>query len=461
MKNYLDKKINFFTLMKLTLPTVVMMIFFSLYTIIDGVFVSNFVGANALSSLNIVIPIVLFFSGVSVMFATGGSAIVAKYMGEKNIKEARETFSLLIVTLLIIGTVIAIVSFIFINDIIRILGGTDLLFKDCYAYLAIMLLFSPFVMLKMYFDYFLVTAGVPMLALVSSIIGGILNIIFDYIFIAELGMGISGAAIATGIGYVVPAIIGIFYFYKKKNILHFVKPKLDFSLIKDSCINGLSEMVTQLAAAVATFLFNIVMIKFLGEDGVASITIVLYAELLLNSAYIGFTSGVAPRISYSYGSKDQEQLKKIVRYSYITIGIFAVLSFVISNLISENLIAAFSPKGSSIFNITLEGFTIFSVGFLISGFNIFTSGMFTAYSNGKISAMLSFLRTLVLFIVGIIVLPYIFGVTGVWLVIPFAEAITSIFGLICVLKYRTEYMYGSSSSTNERPLKRITSSIEE
>ncbi|MDZ4992319.1 MATE family efflux transporter [Clostridium perfringens] len=461
MKNYLDKKINFLTLIKLTLPTVVMMIFFSLYTIIDGVFVSNFVGANALSSLNIVIPIVLFFSGFSVMFATGGSAIVAKYMGEKNIKEARETFSLLIVTVLVIGVIIAIISFIFINDLIRILGGTDLLFQDCYSYLAIMLLFSPFLILKMYFDYFLVTAGVPMLALVVSIIGGCLNIILDYVFIVEFNMGVSGAAMATGIGYVVPSFIGIFYFCKKKNILHFVKPKLDFSLIKDSCINGSSEMVTQLSAAVATFLFNIVMIKFLGEDGVAAITIVLYAELLLNSAYIGFTSGVAPRISYSYGSKDQEQLKKIVRYSYITIGIFAVLSFVISNLISENLIAAFSPKGSSLFNITLEGFTIFSVGFLISGFNIFTSGMFTAYSNGKVSALLSFMRTLVLFIVGIIILPYIFGVTGVWLVVPFSEAITSILGLIYVLKYRNEYMYGSSSLRNETPLKMVTSSNEE
>lgn len=449
MKNYLDKKIDYLTLIKLTFPTVIMMIFFSLYTIIDGIFVSNFVGANALSSLNIVMPIIWLFSGISVMFATGGSAIVAKYMGENNIKDAKETFSLLIINVLVIGTIIAIISFIFINDIIRILGGTDLLFQDCYSYLVVMLLFSPFLILKMYFDYFLVTAGVPMLALIGSVIGGCLNIIMDYIFIVEFNMGISGAAFATGIGYVVPSLIGIFYFCKKKNLLHFVKPKLDLILIKDSCINGSSEMVTQLSSAVTTFLFNIVMIKYLGEDGVAAITIVLYAQLLLNSAYIGFTSGVAPRISYSYGSRDEVQLKKIVKYSYITISIFAVLSFVISNVISETLIAAFSAKGSSIFNITLEGFIIFSLGFLVSGLNIFTSGMFTAYSNGKVSAMLSFMRTLVLFVIGIIILPYIFGVNGVWLVVPFAEFITSILGIIYILKYKGEYMYGNVSVLNK------------
>lgn len=443
MSNSLSKKVTFLSLIKLTLPTIIMMIFFSISIVIDGVFVSRFVNSNALSSINIVMPIIYIMFGIGVMFATGGSAIVARCMGEDKIKESRENFSLITLSVLVFSSVIAILCFIFIKDVISILGGKNLLYNDCYSYLSIMLAFTPFMILKIYFDYFLVTAGAPTLGLISSVSGGIINIILDYLFIAKFEMGVSGAALATSIGYVIPSLIGIVYFFKRKNLLHFVKPKFSFDVIKNSCLNGLSEMVTQLSTSVTTFLYNITIIRFLGENGVASITIILYIQMLLNSAYLGFTSGVSPRISYSYGSKDEIQLRKLVKYSYITILIFALCSFIICKLMSGVLISIFTPKNSTIFDITLNGFNLFSYGLLINGFNIFASGMFTAFSNCKVSSIISLMRTFILFIIGIVILPLILGINGVWLTFPFAELITLFLSIIFVINYKSKYMYGN------------------
>lgn len=443
MSNSLGKKITFFSLIKYTLPTIVMMICFSLYTIIDGMFVSRFVGSNALSAINIVYPVIFLMLGISIMLATGGSAIVARYMGEGKNQEAKESFTLITIVAILLSIVITLGSILFIKKIIYALGSTEVLYEYCYSYLFVMLLCSPVIILKAYFDYFLVTAGASHLGLISSILGGIVNIVLDYIFIVPLKMGVGGAALATCIGYALPSIIGLVYFFKKSNTLHFVKPKFDFNVIKDSCTNGSSEMVTQLSSSVTTILYNLAMIKMLGEDGVASITIILYIQLLLNSAYLGFTSGTSPRISYNYGGNDEKQVQRLVKYSYILIGIFAICSFIISRLFSHTLISIFVSEDSNLYNISLNGFNIFSFSFLICGFNIFTSGMFTAFSNGKVSALISLLRTFIFFVIGMMILPNYFGVDGVWLVVPFAEVATLLISIICVYKYRHTYMYSN------------------
>ncbi|MBC6695543.1 MATE family efflux transporter [Terrisporobacter mayombei] len=441
MENSLEKKVTMTSLIRYTMPTVVMMVFFSLYTIIDGVFISKFVGANALSATNIVYPVINILIGIGVMFATGGSAIVAKCMGEGKNQEAKENFTIITISTIIVGLVVEILSIIFIKDIIYALGSTDSLFYYCKEYLFYMVIFTPFIILKLYFDYFLVTAGVPKLGLISSIAGGIVNIVLDYVFIAQLNLGVKGAALATCIGYILPSFVGIVYFFNKKNVLHFVKPKLKLKIVLRSCSNGISEMVTQLSSAVTTFLFNIAMIKLLGEDGVASITIMLYMQFLLNAAYLGFTSGVSPRISYNYGSQDEEQLQKLVKFSLIIIAVFGMFIFITSRVFSEVLISLFADKGTNIFDITLNGFMIFSIAFLVAGINIFGSGMFTAFSNGKVSAILSLLRTFVFFILGITLLPRVMGVNGVWFVVPFAEVATMIASLSFMYKYRREYLY--------------------
>ena len=444
MENSLEKKVTLTSLIKYTLPTVVMMMFFSLYTIVDGMFISKFVGANALSATNIVYPVINILIGIGVMFATGGSAIVAKTMGENKNEDAREYFTIITISAIVVGIVVEIICIIFMKDIIYALGSTESLYYNCKEYLFFMIIFTPFIILKLYFDYFLVTAGVPNLGLLSSVAGGILNIVLDYVFIAEFNMGVRGAALATCIGYVVPSLVGIIYFFNKKNLLHFVKPKFNFKIILNSCSNGISEMVTQISSALTTFLFNIVMIKFLGEDGVAAITIMLYIQFLLNSAYLGFTSGVSPRISYNYGRQDEKQVENLFKYSLIIICVFGLVTFFMSRAMSEILISLFAEKGSSLFDISHNGFMIFSIAFLVAGINIFGSGMFTAFSNGKISAILSFMRTFVFFLMGIFILPRIMGVNGVWLVVPFAEVSTMIVSLTFMYKYKKAYLYDNA-----------------
>lgn len=444
MENSLEKKVTLTSLIKYTLPTVVMMMFFSLYTIVDGMFISKFVGANALSATNIVYPVINILIGIGVMFATGGSAIVAKTMGENKNEDAREYFTIITISAIVVGIVVEIICIIFMKNIIYALGSTEALYYNCKEYLFFMIIFTPFIILKLYFDYFLVTAGVPNLGLLSSVAGGILNIVLDYVFIVEFNMGVRGAALATCIGYVVPSLVGIIYFFNKKNLLHFVKPKLNMNVILRSCSNGISEMVTQISSALTTFLFNIVMIKFLGEDGVAAITIMLYIQFLLNAAYLGFTSGVSPRISYNYGRQDEKQVENLFKYSLIIICVFGIVTFFMSRAMSEILISLFAEKGSSLFDISHNGFMIFSIAFLVAGINIFASGMFTAFSNGKISAILSFMRTFVFFLMGIFILPRIMGVNGVWLVVPFAEVSTMIVSLTFMYKYKKAYLYDNA-----------------
>ena len=441
MNNSLGKEVTFLSLIKFTLPTIIMMVFFSLYTIIDGIFVSRYIGSNALSAINIVYPVICILIGISVMMATGGSAIVAKFMGEAKDKEARESFTLITITSIIFGLIIAIFSLIFIKQIIYLLGSTDSLYENSHTYLFTMLLFTPVIILKMLFDYFLITAGNPNLGLLSAIIGGVTNIILDYVLIVPLNMGLVGAALATCIGYSLPSIIGIIYFFNKKNTLHFAKPKFNFKTILYSCSNGSSEMVTQISSAVTTFLYNIIMIKLLGENGVASITIVLYAQFLLVSAYIGFTSGVSPHISYNLGSENKQQLYKIIKYSYIFIMLFSISTFIISKYLSPLLISIFAGNGTELYDITLNGFNLFQISFLLCGVNIFTSGMFTAFSNGKVSALLSLLRTFIFLSSGIIFLPSLIGVNGVWLAVPLAEIMTLVFSLFYIYKYKNIYGY--------------------
>lgn len=441
MNNSLGKEVTFLSLIKFTLPTIIMMVFFSLYTIIDGIFVSRYIGSNALSAINIVYPVICILIGISVMMATGGSAIVAKFMGEAKDKEARESFTLITITSIIFGLIIAIFSLIFIKQIIYLLGSTDSLYENSHTYLFTMLLFTPVIILKMLFDYFLITAGNPNLGLLSAIIGGVTNIILDYVLIVPLNMGLVGAALATCIGYSLPSIIGIIYFFNKKNTLHFVKPKFNFKTILYSCSNGSSEMVTQISSAVTTFLYNIIMIKLLGENGVTSITIVLYAQFLLVSAYIGFTSGVSPHISYNLGSENKQQLYKIIKYSYIFIMLFSISTFIISKYLSTLLISIFAGNGTELYDITLNGFNLFQISFLLCGVNIFTSGMFTAFSNGKVSALLSLLRTFIFLSSGIIFLPSLIGVNGVWLAVPLAEIMTLVFSLFYIYKYKNIYGY--------------------
>lgn len=435
MINNLNKQFNFFALIKFTIPSVVMMVIFSLYTIIDGIFIARFVGDNALAATNIVYPLINLILGTAIMFATGGSAIIAKTMGEGDLDLAKRQFSFITLFATAIGVIIAILGVFFLKEILLLLGATEALYSYCIDYGKIMIAGSPIIILKMLFDYFFVTAGKPKLGFYNSLLGGFTNILLDYLFIVVYQLGISGAALATIFGYLLPAITGSLYFLNKKNLLSFSQPIFHFKIIMKACGNGYSEMITQLSVGITTFLFNFVMLKYLGENGVAAITIVLYAEFLLTAGYIGFASGTAPLISYNLGRKNIQQLKALIKYSYTFIGITSVLSFIIAFLIADDLIAIFSGSEKAVYDVTLNGFKIFALSFLLSGSNIFTSALFTALSNGRISAIISFSRSLFFFLLGMAILPQIFSINGIWLVVPFADLCAFILAYYFIRKY--------------------------
>lgn len=375
------------------------------------------------------------------MFATGGSAIVAKKFGEGKPLEAKQNFTLIVLFSTIIGIILMILELIFLEPIIRMLGATDELVPYCREYMWLLTIFTPISILKSLFDYFMVTANNPRLGLINTIIGGLTNMILDFVFIVIFKMGIAGAALATGIGMLLPAIIGIIYFLNQKNYLHFAKPTLDWKVLLQSASNGSSEMVTNLSTGVTTLLFNLMMMKYLGVDGVAAMTIILYAQFLLIAVYLGFSSGAAPLISYSYGEQNADDLKRLIRYSYRFILAASILTFALALILAPSIIKIFTGDTGTVYQITLNGFNLFSISFLMVGLNTFASAMFTAFSNGKISVLISSMRTLVLVIIGVTVLPMFFGVNGIWLTIPFAEIMTLFISFFFTRKYRHHYQY--------------------
>ncbi len=419
----------------------IMMVFLSLYTIIDGIFVSRFVGQSALSAVNINLPLMTLTWGIAIMFATGGSAIVAKKFGEGKATEAKQNFTLIVLFSTITGILLMTLELLFLPMILRVLGATNALYDYCYQYGFLLTLFTPFAILKSLFDYFMITANQPKLGLINTLIGGFTNMILDYVFIVTFNLGIAGAALATGIGMLIPSLIGIIYFLNRKNYLHFQKPTWDISIILKSASNGSSEMVTNLSTGVTTLVFNLMMIKYLGEDGIAAMTIVLYAQFLLTAIYLGFASGAAPLISFSFGEANHQQLKQLIKHSHRFIIVASIFTFGLSLVLAPSIIKIFTGSENKLFFLTLDGFRIFSISFLTVGINIFASSMFTAFSNGKISALISVLRTLVLVLIGVAVLPIFFEVNGVWMTIPFAEIITLIISITLTKRYASYYHY--------------------
>ena len=455
-KNPLAESFNALSLIRFAFPSMVMMLFMGLYTIVDTIFVARFVDTNALSSINIVCPVINLIVGLGTMLATGGSAVVAKKMGNGNTEEARSNFTLIVVAGAVIGLLITAAGLLFLDEIIWGLGASEILFPYCRDYLTIQLIFAAFNMMQVLYQNLFVTAGKPTLGLVLAVLAGIANIVFDYVFIVLLQMGIKGAAIGTGIGYMIPTIIGTIFFLMcrsmrkrlpvagsvaKRSELHFCKPDMDASVLLKSCSNGASEMVSQCSTAVTTFLFNVTMMKLLGEDGVAAITVIIYSQFLLTTLYIGFSMGTAPVVSYNYGSGNVKQLKKTVRICFSFISGISIFVFLFSLLGGESIAKVFAENNRNVFEITKNGFVIFSFSFLFSGCNIFSSALFTALSNGKASATISFLRTFGFIMVFLLALPKFLKVTGVWLAVPLAELFTLMLTIYLLCRHRKQYHY--------------------
>ena len=428
MRTPLNQQFTPWALLKFAFPSIIMMIFMSLYTIVDGIFISRFLGSNALSSLNIVFPVINVVIAIATMLGTGGNAIISKYLGEGRDRDARECLTQLTVIGLAISLLLLVLTPIFLTPLCRALGSTDVLLADCRAYLSVSLLFAPACMLQTLFQSYLVTAGMPALGLFLTIGAGILNAILDYVLILVFPMGIAGAAIATGIGQSVPAVAGLFYFLLYRKGLYFTRFRLHPKELFMACYNGSSEMVTQLSNAVITFLFNLIMLDLAGENGVAAITILLYGQFLFNGFYLGFSIGISPIVGFQYGAGNRKQLRSIYRTTFLFVLASSVALTVIAVISSTPLVSVFT-RDPETFTLADAGFRIFAFNFLFSGFNIASSGFFTALSNGRVSAIISFLRTLVFIVLSLLTLPQFFGITGAWLAIPVAEFLTLMLAL--------------------------------
>lgn len=439
-KNQLAEQYDAKKLMKFTAPTMVMLVFMSLYQTVDGVFISNLVSELGLTALNVVYPFTSVVIALSIMLATGAGAIIALNMGLQKKREAKENFTFIVLVGLVIAVIVMIAGIIWIKPLIYALGATQRIYQMCYDYLLVMILATPLAMLQMLFQTFFVTAGKPKIGLSLTILGGILNIVLDYIFIAVFDWGIQGAAIATAIGYSVVAIYGLFYFtWNRTGTLYFVKPQWRWSVLKNTCLNGMSEMVNNLAVAITTYLFNIVGLIYLKEEGIAAISIVLYAQYVMTSVFMGYATGVAPIFSFKYGAQDTKQIQKIFKTSIWFVGVTSLVTYLLSFVLAKPIVAVFASHSAYVFDLAVKGFYLFAVSFLFTGVNIFASAMFTAFSNGVISALLSFLRTFFLLVLALIFLPQMIGENGIWLSVPLAEGVAVVFSIFAIWKYRKQY----------------------
>lgn len=454
MKSLANRKISFGSVFFFSLPTIINMIFMSLYTIVDGALVARLVSTDAMSAVNIVYPLLSVVVAVGTMFGSGGTAIIARKLGEGKKREACEKLTFLVVCAVSLGALISLLIFLFLRPLLFLLGASETIYGYCHAYTLPLLFFLPASILQLMFQTLFVAEGKPNLGLFVTVLAGLTNMVLDYVFMALLGTGIAGAAVATGLGYCLPALTGLIYFASnRRGNLFFVRFKPDWPLLLKSISNGSSEMVTNLSVSVTTLLFNLIMMHFLGADGVAAISIVLYLDFMLIAISLGYAMGISPLISYHYGAGNHESLQKLHRISLRFILLFSCGITAATILFSRPLVSIFTDTGSPVFSFAVEGIVLYAAGYLVKGYNIYSSAMFTAFSNGHISALLSFGRTFGLLVLCTLLLTALMGVRGIWLATPVAELISFFICRHFVVKYRSVYHYApaASAAANGRP----------
>lgn len=427
--------------LKFAVPTVVMTVFMSFYTMVDGLFVSNLIGTDALSAVNLTAPIISLVTAISTMLATGGSAVIMRKVGEQKIKEANEDFTFLIVVNVIAGFIMSVLGYLIMDGIFKSMKLSLAVFSYCHDYLNHYLIFTIPILLMNNFTLYMIAAGKSGLSMVCSIAGGVLNMVLDYVLIAVFDMGIAGAAIATGLGYSVTAAVGIVLFFQKNSLLHFVKPICRRKTLWEAAANGSSEMATALVTGIVTMMFNWTMLKYVGENGVAAITIIMYVLMFATSLYTGYSYGVAPMISFYYGEQNHGKLKKLIHMSFQIISLIAVVTLGASLTLTEPLVSVFARPDNPVYDLAVTGNHICSLALIFIGCNVFVSGMFTALSNGIVSAVLAFSRSFVFMVAAMLILPALFDVTGVWFATPAAEFAAICLSLAMFGKYKGKYGY--------------------
>ncbi|MCT4587599.1 MAG: MATE family efflux transporter [Carboxylicivirga sp.] len=402
-------------------PSILVMAFMSAYAIVDGYFISAFVGSDALAAVNLIIPLNSIIFAVGLMFAAGGGALISIKLGEKNKETASKYFSNLLLVAIGFGLLVTVVSFLFKEEILGLLGVNEELWNYSSNYSNFIFISFPFLITKMEFAGFLRAEGSPKVSLIMSVIGGLANIILDYLFIVVFDMGVEGAGLATMLGIIIAILYAGRYFASSKSSFSFGFHPIDFKFMKEVIFNGSSEMVSELSIGFTALVFNLLCLKYAGNDGLAAISVILYIHLFVGNSFFGFAIGTAPLISYYYGSKNIKALRKVKKYALNTL--LAVSPIVVSMVfISKSLLVSiFFDANNPAYELAVQGLSIFTFGFLFIGYNMFGSALFTALSNGKISAMISFTKSFIIFAIMAFMLPKLMGVDGIWLIMPVVE----------------------------------------
>ncbi len=429
-------------LLRFTFPSIVMMTFNSIYGVVDGYFVSNFAGKTAFAAVNLIMPFLMILGTVGFMFGAGGSALIGKTLGEGDRNKANRYFTLFIWASLIISIVITIVSFCFLPQITTFLGGEGQLHSDAVLYGRIILVATPAYVLQFEFQSLFITAEKPKLGLFVTVISGVSNMTLDLLFVGIFKWGLIGAAVATTISQYMGGVIPLIYFARQNtSLLQFTKTSFDSKALLRACINGSSELMSNISMSVVGMLYNVQLLKFVGEDGISAYGVMMYVSMIFASTFFGYSIGTAPVISYHYGACNKNELKSLLKKSLVITAIFSTAMLISAFCLARPLSLLFVGYDANLFSLTVKGFKIFSLCFAFMGFAIFASSFFTALNDGVTSAIISFLRTLVFQIAAVLLLPIIFGVDGIWWSIVMAEVMAVIVSAIFLKLKQKKYNY--------------------
>ena len=439
MRIQLSEHFTYKKLIQFVLPSIIMMIFTSIYGVIDGLFVSNFVGKTAFAAINLIMPLLMGLSALGFMIGTGGSAIVSKALGEGKRELANQYFSMLVYVSVIGGIILAVSGMFLLRPIAILLGATGELVELCVLYGRILLVSLTAFLLQNVFQSFFVTAEKPQLGLKVTVAAGLANIVLDYLFIAVFHWGITGAAVATAIS---DGLFPLFYVSRRnESLLRLVKARLDIRALGRACANGSSELMTNLSLSVVNSLYNLQLISIAGENGVAAYGTIMYVNFIFIAIFLGYSIGSAPIIGYHYGAGNHGELKNLLRMSLSMVGVCGVGLMLLAEVLAAPLANIFVGYDSALAAMTCHGFRLYAVSFLINGFNIFGSAFFTALSNGIVSATISFLRTLVFQVAVVLTLPIVLGIDGIWLAVAVAEALTLVITVWFLVNRKKQYHY--------------------
>lgn len=438
MKIQLSDHFTYRRLLRFVFPSIVMMVFTSIYGVVDGLFVSNFVGKDAFAAINLVMPFLMIFGGVGFMFGTGGSALVAMTLGEQKKERANQYFTMIIAGTAITGAIISLIGFIIMRPVAIWLGAEGDIINDCVIYGRIMMIFNIAFMLQNAFQGFFITAEKPHLGLITTVAAGLTNMVLDALLVGVFRWGVAGAAIATGLCQTVGGIIPLIYFLRpNSSILRLVRTKLEIKSIARACWNGASEFVSNTASSIVGIVYNFQLLKYAGADGVAANGVLMYVQFIFIAMFVGYAMGGAPIISYHYGAGNTDELRNMFKKSNIIMGIagsiMTVLAFTLAKI--------FVGYDAELFAMTKHAFRIFSLAFIFSGFTIFASSFFTALNNGCVSAAISFLRTFIFKMAAVIIMPIFWDLDGIWWSVTMAEVFALIISVIFLIVYRKKYNY--------------------